>query len=765
MSDPTATQFSFQPRPKQREVLKYTRGKMGISAVPGSGKTQTLSFLAASLIARGKLEDEQEVLIVTLVNSAVDNFSKRLDGFISEFGLLPHIGYRVRTLHGLAHDIVRERPGLVGLADDFQIVDERVANQILSEAATSWLRSNPYALDDYFNPNLDDGQREWLRREKLPDIVEGLAQNFIRYAKDQQITPARLQERLASAARAAGRSASAALALTQMGLAIYADYEHALAYRGAVDFDDLIRLALQALQTDENLLKRLRSLWPYILEDEAQDSSRLQEEILKLLTGPHGNWVRVGDPNQAIYETFTTASPQFLISFLNQPGVRKRDLPNSGRSTRSILALANHLITWTQTEHPFPAVRRALNLPLIEPTPPGDPQPNPPDDPRQIHLIRKKLTPDEEVQAVVDSLANWLDDHRDQTVAILTPRNRRGFEVAEALKKRKIEYIENLRSTNATRMASGALANLLNYLAEPQSSSKLSTAYQVWRRADRSAEGEAGSRARERLEKVSTLLRKCRRVEDYLYPSAEFDWLAELELSDEEIATELESFRSLARRWQGMALLPVDQLVLSLAQDLFTQPTDLAIAHNLAILLRRASVANPGWRLPEMTQEIAVIARNERRFTGFSEDDTAFNPDHHKGKPLISTIHKAKGLEWDRVYLMSVNTYDFPSFPDDQFIGELRYVRDRLNLEAEAMQQLASLFSPDEYAFYEEGKASHQGRLDYIAERLRLLFVGITRARKELVITWNSGRDGSHQPAIPLVALQSFWEEYCGSRA
>jgi len=39
------------------------------------------------------------------------------------------------------------------------------------------------------------------------------------------------------------------------------------------------------------------------------------------------------------------------------------------------------------------------------------------------------------------------------------------------------------------------------------------------------------------------------------------------------------------------------------------------------------------------------------------------------------------------------------------------------------------------------------------------LFVGITRARKELVITWNSGRDGTLQPAIPLVALQSFWEE------
>jgi DNA helicase II / ATP-dependent DNA helicase PcrA len=70
-----------------------------------------------------------------------------------------------------------------------------------------------------------------------------------------------------------------------MGAEIYADYQRALAYRGAVDFDDLIRLALEALQVDEAYLERLRLRWPYILEDEAQDSSRLQEEILKLLVG------------------------------------------------------------------------------------------------------------------------------------------------------------------------------------------------------------------------------------------------------------------------------------------------------------------------------------------------------------------------------------------------------------------------------------------------------------------------------------------------
>jgi DNA helicase-2/ATP-dependent DNA helicase PcrA len=771
--------MEFKPRPKQREVLRYRRGMMGVSAVPGSGKTQTLSYLAASLIARGVLADDQEILIVTLVNSAVDNFAQRIAKFVETKGLLPHLGYRVRTLHGLAHDIVRERPSLVGLADDFQIIDERLADQILEEAVLVWLRNNPFTLDDYLDPQLDEDRQAWVRRDQLPEMVNTLAGNFIRYAKDQQINPEALRQQL--------ESLPVPLSLAQMGCDIYADYERALLYRGAVDFDDLIRLALQALQTDEKLLERLRYLWPYILEDEAQDSSRLQEEILTLLAGPRGNWVRVGDPNQAIYETFTTASPEYLRNFLRRTDVKDRELPNSGRSTFSIIDLANYLIDWTQAAHPVEAARTALDLPHIRPTPRGDPQPNPPDDPGKIHLFAKKFSPDEEIQAVADSVERWLPEHPDETAAVLVPRNWRGYELTEALKKRKIVPVEMLGSTNATRMASGALANVLQYLADPQSASKLSTAYRVWRRAardeeDRAKSGHDGledggtggedpggersndtpSPAKTLMEKAASLIRKCPQVEDYLWPHAGRDWLADLELAQEnaDLLDELAQFRKLVQRWHGTALLPIDQVALTLAQDLFTSPTDLAITHKLAVLLRRAGEAHPDWRLPEMTEEIAVIARNERRFIGFSEDDTGFDPDKHKGKVVVSTIHKAKGLEWDRVYLMSVNNYDFPSgMGYDRYIAEKWFLRDHLNLEAEALDQLEAAFSTDAYAWYEEGAATQKARLDYISERIRLLFVGITRARKELVITWNTGRDGTQQPAIPLVALQTFWEE------
>jgi DNA helicase-2/ATP-dependent DNA helicase PcrA len=735
---------------------------MGVSAVPGSGKTVTLSALAAKLVAGDLLQDDQEVLVVTLVNSAVDNFAGQVAHFVTARGLLPHIGYRVRTLHGLAHDIVRERPDLVGLSDAFQIVDDREADRIRQDAAETWLRSHPEIIDEFLALDLDERQQQWVRRDQWPELVSSIAYNFIRQAKDWQLTPAEIRGQL-------DRSPQT-LPLAEMGWAIYADYQRALAYRGAVDFDDLIRLALEALQREPGLLERLQGQWPYILEDEAQDSSRLQQEILQLLAGTDpsmasgqgGNWVRVGDPNQAIYETFTTASPEFLRDFLDQPGVDARELPNSGRSTRSIIDLANFLIDWTQNDHPVEAVRGALTPPYIEPTPPGDPQPNPTDDPHQVHLVGRKFTPQAEIEAVGDSLERWLPDHPEATVAVLVPRNRRGFQMVNELKRRDIEYVELLRSTRATRETAGALGNVLNYLADPISPSKLARVYRVWRREDRQ-----DLELEEQLDAVARSLRKCPRIEEFLWPRVGLDWLDEVESASEYlgIREHLEEFRQLVRRWQEATLLPIDQLILTLAQDLFREPADLALAHKLAVLLERVSERHPDWRLPELTEELAVIARNERRFLGLSDADTRFDPQRHGGKVVVATVHKAKGLEWDRVYMVSVNNYNFPSgLPHDQFISEKWFVRDSLNLEAEALAQLRAVVawgagdSPARPFSYREGEATQKARLDYAAERMRLLYVGITRARKNLIITWNSGRRGDLQPAVPFIALQAFWE-------
>ena len=624
-------------------------------------------------------------------------------------------------------------------------------------------------LDDFLDSGLDEKKREWVRRQHLPDLLNSLALGFISSAKNKRQTPESLRLQL--------DRQPATLPLAEMGLAIYSDYQRALTYRGAVDFDDLIRLAVDLLEADEEYLERLRYRYPYILEDEAQDSSLLQEQILRTLAGEDGNWVRVGDPNQAIFETFTTANPKYLREFIENESEFQQQLPVSGRSQPSIIKLANYPIEWVMNEHPVEDLRDALAPPKIRPTEKDDPQPNPPDDSEAIHIVGEKFTPEEELNAVIDSLARWLPENTDKTVAVLVPRNTRGVDVINALKKKGLETLEFLSSTHTTRATAGSIANLISFLAEPQSARKLSKAYQVWRRDWRDEESirevlneeemaESGEALLSMTRHVAELLRKIPKVEDYLSPETEsLGWLASLSepaagmpSEAEDVIQELSEFREKANRWLKAVTLPIDQLILTLAQDVFTSFADLALAHKLALVMRKAAADHKNWRLPELIVELAVIAKNERRFIGFSADDSGFNPERHKGTVVVTTMHKAKGLEWDRVHLMSVNNYDFPSLqPYDSYISEKWFIRDGLNLEAEALAQFEGALSKDEYDWYAEGQASLAARADYVRERLRLFFVGITRAKRELIVTWNTGRQGDAQPSLALQALMGWW--------
>lgn len=774
------TDTTFVPRLSQQKILDTVLNapgpiRVGVSAVPGSGKTHILSYLASELVQR--VGDEQEVLIVTLVNAAVDNFRRRVDGFVRAKGLLPGFNYRVCTLHSLAHEIVKQRPSLVGLSQDFDIVDDRTAELILREVVDGWLIANTDLIEDYLQPAVE---LPALLRQPLPELVREIARNFIKRAKDYRLAPYQLEEML--------QQRRDSLPLAQLGVDIYREYQNRLARTG-VDFDDLIRLAAQAIELDPDFLHRLRQRWPYILEDEAQDSSQLQQHILAALTGPAGTWVRVGDPNQAIYETFTTADPEYLRNFLRREDVISLPMPESGRSSPSIIRLANYMIEWTTAEHPHDEVRTALTEPLIESTLPDDPQANPPDRPDQIHFRSEKFKPPQEIQAVVRSVKQWLKQNPTKTAAILDARNKRGVDVANALRRADVPYVELLNSTAATRSTAGVLGNILKYLARPEDSRQLATVFHVWKRHDWDLED-----LQPIFQQAEAAIQNCARLEDYLWPRPGHDWLEEQmaewrvgewasrpisqstndefdptlldsdpsnlpALQPSNLSTLLADFRELARRWQQAAILPIDQLILLLAQDLFDNPADLALAHKFAVVLRRIAVENPEYRLPEFVEELAEIARNQRRFLGFDEEAVGFEPP--PGKVTVATMHRAKGLEWDRVYLMGLNNYSFPSGqPQDTYFSEKWFVRDSLNLEAEVLAELEALINHEGYV---EGRATEAARLDLVKERLRLFFVGLTRARQELIVTWNTGQQYAgkldNQPAVPFVALQTWWGE------
>jgi DNA helicase-2/ATP-dependent DNA helicase PcrA len=738
----------FEPRPAQQRVLSYHGGLMGVAAVPGSGKTEVLSALAARLVAE-QVDEGQEVLIVTLVNSAVDNFAARIRRFLKEqYKLLPGVGYRVRTLHGLASDIVRERPSLVGLADDFAIADDREAGSILEDAVQAWLRTHPEVLQQYLDPEIEEWRVRSIGREWWPKMMRDAANAFMRRAKDRQWGPEVLRSWL--------QSPEQRWMLAEFCVDVYTDYQHGLSYRGKVDFDDLVRHAITALRLDGDYLERLQHRWPFILEDEAQDSSELQQDLLALLSGPNGRWVRVGDSNQAVYYTFTTADPRLLRQYLERSDVQTVEMTESGRCARPIIELANRLVDWACREHPLPAARHAFRRQHIEPTAEGDPQPNPPPEECKIHFHAAALTPEAEVPTVVRSLAKWVPEHSEQTVAVLVPDNERGFRFAEALRQKGLDCVELLNSSGPTRDTANILGAVLLHLADADSGNRLAPAFLAWHWRERLD--------RERYHYLSGLakrLRKCSQVEDYLWPRLGADWLGEQQFEgDEEAPRLLEEFQEVAQRWHKAAGLPIDQLILTLSQDLFDEPADLARAYHFALVLRDYSQANPRWRLKELADELRVVASNERRFVGLAAEDTGFDPERYKGQVVVATMHRAKGLEWDRVHLTAVNNYDFPAGSAlDRYRGEPWYVRDDLSLEAEALGQLNAL-RPDGSP-YAEGEPSHQARMDYINERLRLLYVGITRAKRELIVTWNTGKYGKEpkQPALAFTVLRTYWEE------
>ncbi|MCS6906396.1 MAG: 3'-5' exonuclease, partial [Anaerolineales bacterium] len=477
---------------------------------------------------------------------------------------------------------------------------------------------------------------------------------------------------------------------------------------------------------------------------------------------------RVGDPNQAIYETFTTANPKYLRQFVREEDVIQRDLPDSNRSTRSIMELANHLVRWTMEHHPLAEVRDSLQgPPFITPVPADDPYPNPPDDPSKVVLYTKKLRVSEEIKKVTRSLKNWLKDHPDRTVAVLAPTHELAIKVVEALKRENIPFEDSLlRSSASTRRAAQRLCDILHALADPLSAQKLATAYGAWRLDD--LEDPV---LHAQVIGDQALIQRCPQIEAYLYPSSSFDWLMEVcpprgaenpaaPISEQETYYRLAHFRKRMHRWQSAVLLPIDQLILTLQGDLFREPAELALSHKLALILRQASDANPRWRLQELAQELTLISNNDRRLLNFSREDSGFDPQAYPGRVVVSTVHKAKGLEWDRVYLISVNNYDYPSGAAyDTYKPERWFLRGRLNLQAEALAQLEWLLSPAESDFPEEGMPTVQARLDYVRERLRLLYVGITRAKRELIITSNSGRRKDKVPALALLALKDYWEK------
>ena len=732
----------FKPREGQRQILEYQGGLMGVSAVPGSGKTATIAALAARLIA-GQLPEEGQVLVVTYQNAAVDNVRVRIRAELEALDLV-QLGYDVRTLHSLSYGIVRTHSGLAGAAAEFQVLDERANGSLLDKAVRIWNSQNTrvwgrLAPGDYFD---ERWEQEWRQ------IAQKVARMVISAAKNRRLKPRELLERIQ-----AFDEGEINLFL-RIGAEIYRLYQVQVETIGGLDFNDLVWMAADLLEHHPDLCARLRRRWPIVREDEAQDSVPLQEDLLGLLAGEGGNWIRVGDPNQAIMSTFTAADPLFLRRFLDREEVQTLEMAISGRCAPRILELANYLVEWGGFEHPLREVRqRAFRQQQIRPTEAGDPQQNPPDADSDV-VFRQYNNRQEEIRDVVRRARLFARRNPDRTLSILAPTNRVGYEVAELLRESEAPFDEVLQSSKSARQVSDTLCRLLTFLAEPLQRNHLEEAYlglrECW-------PGPGGSGDAER---VSLLLRSCYRPEDLLFPGPEMRLedalppVGEIGPGDREA---IEVLGHYLRRWLRATALPVDQLVMTVAQDVL-QDDDLSRAQKLAIFLSGRAEQNLDWRLPELVRELAQTVRGGRGV--LAEDEEIFEP--RPGRITLTTMHKAKGLEWDLVYLIGVDGDWFPHDLDDYFRGEYEFLGGDPGEEAKAaLLELIGL------AGEERLSATDLAHVEVIAERLRLLYVGVTRARRLLALSWSreipmATRSRAAPPAAPFLKLQYFYRTQYG---
>lgn len=712
----------FRPRPAQSEVLAYEGGFLAVSAVPGSGKTVTLAALAARLLARG-LPEESAVLVVTYMNSAVDNLAHAIARRLEEEGVRRG-RYEVRTLHSLSREIVLEQPGLAGVVPDFPVLDERTGQAFLERALDRWLEEHPWVWEFLLEEESAEARHFW--RERLYEMAAAV----IEVAKNRRWRPQAILSRLSP--RPEEEAGPSSLDFLRMAAEVYALYQSYVESSGGLDFDDLVWRAVDLLERYPDFLARLRRRWPFILEDEAQDSVPLQEELLSLLAGPQGNWVRVGDPNQAITSTFTAAHPRYFRAFMERLGVRTITMTQTGRCAPRIMALANHLVEWACERHPLPEVReRAFRRQKMEPVPPDDPQPNPPDEENNvaIHVRGYARREGEELPRLARLLERYRRRYPERTLAVLVPTNEVGYRMAEVLSARGLPYDELLESSSQARGVAGVLAALLSFAAVPHRPENLARAFEAL------VEQEwLVLPAEEDRPRLFRLLRSCRRPEILLFPAAGEEPLQALpagRASPQDLEL-LAPFLDLLRRALLAAPLPIEQWVLLLASEVFSRPADLATSQQIAAYLRHQAEADPTLRLPDLAEELERIARGQRRFVGLGEDDLGFTP--RPGRITVATQHRAKGLEWDFVCLAGIDRFWVPHDLEQAFLGS--YPELGGNPTATVQAQLRGLMG-DPDAPRDTFQATCEANLETIAERLRLLYVGITRARRHLQVSWS----------------------------
>lgn len=711
---------TLELRPAQREILAYTGGRMAIAAVPGAGKTFILTQLAAKLIEEGPVKPS-EILILTYMRSAATNFKRRISDVLTQRNLSAY-GLTASTIHAFCLSIIKRHFERYA---DFEAGESGLV--ILSEAEQELLLL--HHLEAYLKDPV--ARHQWQER----------------YAKSGQEgrNEDPLRKTIATALKAI--SAAKTFHLDPEGIArvlddtqpeipyLYAAYVRELRERHAVDYDDQIQQAIRLLETHAELLGWYQRRFRFVMEDEAQDSTPAQNRLIALLTAPEhggpGNLVRVGDSNQAITTSFTFNDPRFFRDYCmacEQQGMRVT-MAESSRSGAPVVELANTLVAIAQ-QHPDPMVRGAFDPISIELASAGKRNPDP--DSCSVRW-RTFGTKDEERLGILTEIRTYLRAHPEAKVSVLCYSSTMCENYVESARLLEIPLYEPERGKSVASRVIDVLKRALSFLALPSK-----------RQAESFVELlEALALARRDVILDAVALRQHLLtpgiLDSLIYPSDGLAPTRPAALTEADYALCV----LLARRMRillGARHLPPIELLPTIAHELLPEKSAQTLASKAASVARMLQgrlpyqpvVEGDDWldlddplvQVQAALDELAITSE-KRSFGPSAREIVPPKP----GELEILTLHKSKGAEYEAVWIPNLGYYfgDKTWFP--WRLDEIA-IWDR---DAFVAEQLIS------HAHETQVPPLPDLELDAkrvaIAEKLRLLYVGITRAERHLTLS------------------------------
>ena len=302
-----AEKYKIHLTEQQETAVKTVDGNVLLLAVPGSGKTTVLVTRLAYMAKCCGIPPEN-ILTMTYTVAATNDMKRR---YRHLFDGEPPLGFDIRTINSLCCDIIRRYEVMLNTRA-FPLVEDDERIQIISRAFREV--NNEYPTD-----------------ADKRDIATSIT-----YVKNMQLTDAEIEHVKCDADH-----------FPQ----IYKKYKEYMNERQKMDYDDQLRYAYAILRKYPDILLYYRQKYRYICLDEAQDTSKIQHTIIRLLAGSDGNVFMVGDEDQSIYG-FRAAYPEALVNFSKEYSNAKVLLMEENfRSTGNIVAAADSFIRQNSERH------------------------------------------------------------------------------------------------------------------------------------------------------------------------------------------------------------------------------------------------------------------------------------------------------------------------------------------------------------------------------------------------------------------------------